>query len=99
LFCIDHDLANVSSVWAVRISSQSFERAAEYDIAEIGGNLREVTGIERFVAFFARDPGDVDIESQLMKIQEMIKIHLEITQRNENRAPQRCTEDYDLSTR
>ena len=48
--------ANVSSKWAVSISSQSFALVGEYDSEDIGGNLREATGIEREVAFFARDP-------------------------------------------
>lgn len=51
-----HDRANVSSVWAVRTSSQSFALAEEYEIAVIGGNLRDANGIESVVAFFAKEP-------------------------------------------
>lgn len=54
--CIVHERANVSSVCAVRISSQSFEREEEYDRDVIGGNFREAIGIDNEVAFFARDP-------------------------------------------
>lgn len=53
---IDHVLAKDSSVCAVRISSQSFERVEEYEIEVTGGNLSDVIGIERLVAFFAKDP-------------------------------------------
>jgi hypothetical protein len=38
------------------MSSQSFDRVVEYDMDWIGENLREAIGIEREVAFFARDP-------------------------------------------
>jgi len=53
---IVQDRANVSSVCAVRISSQSFAREAEYEIDVTGGNLREARGMDKLVAFFARDP-------------------------------------------
>jgi hypothetical protein len=40
----------------VRTSSQSFAREVEYDIDVIGGNLREARGMDKLVAFLARDP-------------------------------------------
>ena len=56
LLCIVHVLAKVSSVWPVRISSQSLARADEYEMDVIGGNLREARGNDKEVAFFAREP-------------------------------------------
>jgi hypothetical protein len=56
LFCIVQVRAKVSSVWAVTISSQSFDLADEYESEVIGGNLSEARGMDRFVAFLARDP-------------------------------------------
>ena len=53
--------AKVSSVWPVSISSQSFVRVVEKDIVVIGGSLRDATGIDKLVAFFARDPAEVTI--------------------------------------
>lgn len=53
---IVQDRANVSSVWAVIISSQSLAREEEYDSDVMGGNLREARGIDKAVAFLARDP-------------------------------------------
>jgi hypothetical protein len=38
------------------MSSQSFDLVDEYEIAEIGGNLRDATGIDNEVAFLAREP-------------------------------------------
>ena len=58
---IDHVRAKVSSVWPVSISSQSFVRVVEKDIVVIGGSLRDATGIDKLVAFFARDPAEVTI--------------------------------------
>lgn len=56
LLSIVQDRATVSSVCAVRMSSQSFARADEYDKDVTVGNLRDVRGIDRVVAFFAKDP-------------------------------------------
>ena len=56
LLSIDHVRANVSSLCAVIMSSQSFDLVDEYEIAEIGGNLRDATGIDNEVAFLAREP-------------------------------------------
>ena len=53
---IVHDRAKVSSVCAVRISSQSLARDDECDIEVIVGNFREASGIESEVAFFNREP-------------------------------------------
>lgn len=53
---IVHERANVSSECAVRISSQSFALEEEYEREDMGGNLREAMGMDRDVAFFARDP-------------------------------------------
>jgi hypothetical protein len=50
LFNIVQVLAKVSFVCAVRISSQSFARAEEYEIAVMGDSFSNVD------AFFARDP-------------------------------------------
>jgi hypothetical protein len=49
-------LANVSSVCAVRISSQSFVREVEYESDVMGGNLSEASGMDKLVAFLTRDP-------------------------------------------
>src|SRR5882757_8944428 len=57
LFCIVQDLAKGSSEWAVTMSSQSFDRAEEDEIAVIEDNFKDVMGIERFVAFLATEPG------------------------------------------
>lgn len=54
--CMVHVRAKVSSVCAVITSSQSFERAEEYDKDVMGGNLRDARGMEREVAFLMRDP-------------------------------------------
>ncbi len=51
-----HVRATDSSVWAVRISSQSFARVVECDMLLTVGNLSEAIGIDRLVAFFANDP-------------------------------------------
>lgn len=51
-----HVLANVSSVWVVSVSSQSFDLADEKDMDVIGGNLSEASGIDNVDAFFAKDP-------------------------------------------
>lgn len=48
--------ATASSECAVRMSSQSFDRVVEYDKLVIGGYLSDVMGIERLVAFLAREP-------------------------------------------
>ena len=56
LFCIVHVLAKVSSVWPVRISSQSLARADEYEMDVIGGNLREARGRDKDVAFLTKEP-------------------------------------------
>ena len=53
-----------SSVCEVRISSQSLYRVVEYDIECTGGNLSEAIGIEREVAFLAKEP---DPPCQLQK--------------------------------
>lgn len=49
-------LANVSSVCAVMISSQSFHLVVEKDIAVIGGSFRDAMGTDRDVAFLVREP-------------------------------------------
>ena len=38
------------------MSSQSFDRAEEYEIAVIEESFKDVMGIERFVAFLAIGP-------------------------------------------
>lgn len=48
--------ANVSSAWAVSMSSHSFARVVEYAMAITGGNFNDVSGIERLVAFLAKCP-------------------------------------------
>ena len=53
---IVQDRANVSSVCAVRMSSQSLAREVEYDIDVMGGNLRDARGMDKLVAFLAREP-------------------------------------------
>lgn len=74
------------------MSSQSFDRADEYDSDVIGGNLSEARGIDRDVAFFRREPridplafADKCITSST---------HLEITQTTLNRVRQTYTVDY-----
>src|SRR6266481_2663979 len=49
-------LANVSSECVVSTSSQSFALAEENDKDVICGNLSEASGIDKVVAFLARDP-------------------------------------------
>ncbi len=56
LLSIVHERAKVSSVWPVRMSSQSLERIGEYEMEVIGGNFKEATGIDSEVAFFTREP-------------------------------------------
>lgn len=58
LFCIVHVRAKVSSAWAVSMSSQSFARAEECEMAVRGVNFRLATGIDKLPAFLTRDPGD-----------------------------------------
>lgn len=53
---IVHVLANVSSVWPVRMSSQSFVLVVENEIAVIGGSFNDARGIDKLVAFFASEP-------------------------------------------
>ena len=49
----------------MRISSQSFVRAEEYDIAVIAGNFNDVKGTEAADAFFAKEPSGVLLQSAL----------------------------------
>jgi hypothetical protein len=49
-------LAKASSECAVRISSQSFERAEECAIAVMAGNFNEANGTDSVDAFLAMDP-------------------------------------------
>lgn len=53
---MDQVRANVSSVWPVKMSSQSFDLVVENDMVEIGGSLRDATGMDRVEAFFASEP-------------------------------------------
>ena len=55
---IVHVRATASSECEVRTSSQSFDRVVEYDKLVIGGYFSDVMGMERLVAFFAREPVD-----------------------------------------
>lgn len=53
---IVQERANVSSVWAVKMSSQSFARDEEYDSDVTGGNFSEARGMDKDVAFLTKDP-------------------------------------------
>lgn len=59
---IVQERANVSSVWAVKMSSQSFARDGEYDNDVIGGNFNDARGMDKDVAFLTKDP-TIDSES------------------------------------
>ena len=67
--------AKVSSEWVVRMSSQSFDRADEYEIEVMGGNFREARGIDNEVAFLSREPCESsnDLESLTTEVQRRLR--------------------------
>lgn len=56
------------------MSSQSFERVVEYDKAVTGGNLSDVMGMERLVAFLARDPDDLSASKRSNHPRKMLTL-------------------------
>ena len=56
------------------MSSQSFERVVEYDKAVTGGNLSDVMGMERLVAFLARDPDELSASKRSNHPRKMLTL-------------------------
>lgn len=77
------------------MSSQSFVRAEECEIAVIGGNFRLATGIDKLPAFLARDPDDLTDYYCSTKMRRD-ESYLEIAQMTLNHEQRRCIEDYGL---
>lgn len=58
------DRTHISSVCAVKTSSQSLDRVDEQEMEVMGGNFNEARGFDRVVAFRARDPRDIQINDR-----------------------------------